>query len=265
MESADAQTEPVRSASSSSPARAPATTPLSGRGKANGKGKARHVISGVLQTLFHLGYPLAVYVAYTRLETRALALLLLGLYLLSAAFRFRGSGAEIWALVRQHLGLVVLIGLAVATGNKTVLLFVPIIVNLYLLATFSASLRNGPPMAERFARMVEDDLPDFTLPYCRRVTVLWCAFLGLNATCIVLLALVAPVEWWALYTGLISYVLIGCLLGGEFIVRKLWFRHYDDSPTDRVFGWAFPPHRTANGRRSLEYARRRLAGSDPPR
>ena len=219
------------------------------------------VVSGALQVVFHLGYPLVVYLAYTRLETRALALLLLGLYVATAVFRFRGSRDEIWRLLRQHAGLGVLIGIAVATGNRTVLLLLPVVVNLYLLWTFSSSLRDGPPMIERFARMVEDDLPDFTLPYCRKVTWMWCAFLAGNAVALVTLAFVAPVGWWALYTGLISYLLIGLLLAGEFLFRKLWFRYYTGGPADRLLAWAFPPQRTANGRRSLAYVAQREANA----
>ena len=219
------------------------------------------VIAGLLQAAFYLAYPLTVYLAYTRLETRQLALLLLGLYAISVALRFRGSAADLWALLRQFAGLCVLIGAAIATGNRTVLLFVPVGVNLFLFGTFSLSLRNGPPMIERFARMVEDDLPDFTLPYCRKVTIGWCVFLAANALFMVALALAAPLSWWALYTGLISYMVIGAGLAGEFVLRKLWFRHYGDGLADRIFRWIFPPQRTALGRRSLAYAAARGAAN----
>jgi uncharacterized membrane protein len=223
--------------------------------------KFGQVLSSTLQVVFHLGYPLIVYLAYTRLETRSLALLLLGLYALTAIWRFRGSREEIWKLLRQHAGLGVLIGVAVATGNRTVLLLLPVVVNLYLLWTFSSSLRDGPPMIERFARMVEDDLPDFTLPYCRKVTICWCAFLIFNAGMLVVLAVAAPVSWWALYTGLISYVLIGVMVAGEFVLRKLWFRHYGAGVADRILARVFPPQRTHNGRRSLAYVAQREANA----
>ena len=222
--------------------------------------RVRGILSDSLQGAFFLGYPLIVYLAYTRLEARALAFLLLGLYAVAAALRIRDAKAEIGRLVRQHSGLAVLLGIAIATGNATVVLFSPAIVSLYLLWTFSASLRGGVPMVERLARIVEDDLPDFTLPYCRKVTIVWCAFLASNALCAGALALVAPLEWWALYTGLIAYLLVGALLAGEFIVRKIWFRHFSESPLDRIFSRLFPPGRTANGRRSLAYQQRRERG-----
>ena len=162
--------------------------------------------------------------------------------------------------MRQHIGLAILIAIALATGDSTVLLLMPVIVSLYLLWTFSASLRDGMPMIERFARIVEDDLPDFTIPYCRKVTVVWCVFLATNALCVLTLALAAPIEWWALYSGLISYLLVGAMLVGEFVVRKIWFRHFGDGLIDRAFSRVFPPRRTANGRRSLAYQRDRERG-----
>jgi uncharacterized membrane protein len=221
-------------------------------------------VSDALQGLFFLSYPLIVYFAYTRLETRALAVLLLALYAVSVGIRFRGSAAEIGPILRQHIGLAILIAIALATDNATVLLFMPVIVSSYLLWTFASSLRGGMPMIERFARIVEDDLPDFTLPYCRKVTIVWCWFLAANALCILALALAAPIEWWALYAGFISYVLIGAIVVGEFLVHKIWFRYFEEGLVDQALRRVFPPERTANGRRSLDYQARRERGETKP-
>jgi hypothetical protein len=112
-------------------------------------------------------------------------------------------------------------------------------------------------MVERLARLVDPDLPDFCVPYCRKVTIAWCCFLAVNAVCAGLLAWLAPFEWWALYTGLISYLLLGAGFAVEFMLRKLWFRFYGDGLADRILARVFPPERTANGRRSLAYVESR--------
>jgi uncharacterized membrane protein len=213
----------------------------------------------LLQGLFYLAYPLVIYAAHTQLGTRAVGGILLALYASSLLLRMRGSAAGLRQLLRQHLALAGLIVAAVVLGNRTLLLLLPMLVSLYLFATFAASLRRGPPMIERFARIVEDDLPDFTLPYCRRVTLLWCVFLAANAALVLALAVAAPIGWWALYTGALFYLLLGALLAGEFVFRKCWFRYYGDGPADRLFARCFPPERTANGRRSLAYVARREA------
>jgi uncharacterized membrane protein len=218
---------------------------------------AWRVAMGILQPLLFLAYPFIVYFAHRRLETRALAGLLLGLVALSLALRIRGPAAEIWKLVRQHLGLVLLIGLAIVSGQRFVLLLLPSAVSLFLLGTFGWSLHVGPSIIERFARLVDPDLPDFCVPYCRKVTIVWCAFMAANAVCATLLAVVGPLEWWALYTGLVAYLLLGALFAGEFILRKLWFRFYGDGLADRILARIFPAERTVNGRRSLAYVQRR--------
>jgi uncharacterized membrane protein len=132
------------------------------------------------------------------------------------------------------------------------------LVSLYACWTFAASTRSGPPMIERFARIIEDDLPDFCLPYCRKVTLIWSGFLFANAICVALLAFFAPLEWWALYAGFIFYFLMAALLGVEALVRKLWFRYYNQGWFDRGFAKLFPPESTANGRRSLAYVAERV-------
>jgi uncharacterized membrane protein len=215
-------------------------------------------MAGLLQVLFTLAYPFIVWLAFTRLETRAVGGLLLGLYGVSVLLRARGSRDEIIALARQHAPIVLLVLIAMLSGNRTLLLLVPMVLSLFLLWTFASSLRHGPPMIERFARIIEDDLPDFCLPYCRKMTKLWCLFLLANAICVGGLALFASLEWWTLYAGFVFYLLLAALLGIETLVRKIWFRYYSNSPFDRGFARLFPPERSANGRRSLAYVAERV-------
>ncbi len=215
------------------------------------------IAMGILQAVFILAYPFIVYLAYRRFETRTAGGVLLGLVALSLALQIRGPAGDLWQLVREHLGLVLLIGLAILTGERFVLQLLPMAVSLFLLGTFGWSLRAGPPLVERFARLVDPDLPDFCVPYCRKVTIFWCVFLAANALCAGLFAWLGSFEAWALYTGFVAYLLLGTAFAGEFILRKLWFRFYGDGPADRILARLFPPERTANGRRSLEHVRRR--------
>jgi uncharacterized membrane protein len=213
---------------------------------------------------FFVAYPLLIYFAHTRLATRAVGALVLALYAVAFLLRTRGRAGALRALLRQHLPLALLIALSIATGDRRLLLLLPVMVSGYLFATFAYSLRDGPPMIERFARLVEDDLPPFTLPYCRRVTQGWCVFLAVNAVVVAVLALASPLIWWALYTGPIFYALLGALLLGELCFRKWWFRYYGDGLADRLFAKLFPPEQTAEGRRSLAYVAARSERSASP-
>jgi hypothetical protein len=71
-------------------------------------------------------------------------------------------------------------------------------------------------------------------------------------------------EAWALYTGLVAYLLLGAGFASEFILRKLWFRLYGDGLADRILARVFPPERTANGRRSLAHVERRRERAASP-
>jgi len=220
--------------------------------------------AAVLQALFFIAYPLLIYFAHTRFTTRVVGTLVLALYALSFLLRSRGRAGALWPLMKQHMPLAILIALAIATGDRRLLLLLPVIVSTYLLGTFAWSLRHGPPMIERFARLVEDDLPPFTQGYCRRVTLLWCLFLAANALTVAGLAVAAPLAYWAIYTGPIFYALLALLLTAETCVRKWWFRHYGEGLADRIFAKVFPPEQTAAGRRSLAYVAARVERSASP-
>jgi len=56
--------------------------------------------------------------------------------------------------------------------------------------------------------------------YTRRVTQVWCGFFVLNGSVALVTALWASDATWALYNGLISYCLMGCLFAGEWLVRR---------------------------------------------
>jgi uncharacterized membrane protein len=222
---------------------------------------AKEFLIGGLQLAFYAAYPVLIYLAHTRLPTRSVAALVLILLAATMLLRMRTHSSELWQIARPHLPLFGLIAAAMALNERLLLLLLPVVVSSYLFATFAWSLRRGPSMIERFARLIEDDLPEFTAPYCRVVTALWAVFLALNAVIVALLAARAPLGWWAAYTGPGFYVLLATLLGAELCFRKWWFRYYGDGLVDRVLARWFPAEETARGRRSLAYVERRRSAS----
>src|SRR5690606_37208099 len=85
---------------------------------------------------------------------------------------------------------------------------------------FASTLVKPPSMIERFARLAEPDLPETGVIWTRKVTIVWCIFFVLNALVALATVLFAPMQIWVLYNGFISYLLMGLLLLGEFILRK---------------------------------------------
>ncbi len=178
----------------------------------------------IVAALALLLYPFAVYVGLSRWDPRAAALVLLVLIAPAAIARLKRYGAsEVRAIAFVPLVTVGLLSLSAALDAAGFILAVPVFVNLGLLATFGPTLHWGPPMIERFARLQEPELSDAKASWCRNWTWIWCGFFALNAAVAAALALLAPLQWWTLYNGLIAYGLIGLLFAVELLLRHLKF------------------------------------------
>ncbi len=99
------------------------------------------------------------------------------------------------------------------------MLFYPTFVNLVLLLVFVHSLYSPPTVITRLARFREPELPESAVRYTRNVTVIWSFFFLVNGSVSLYTALWATTETWTLYNGLIAYIAIAALMGGEWIVR----------------------------------------------
>jgi len=130
----------------------------------------------------------------------------------------------------------------IAWDDHRAMLALPVVMSAAMLVTFVTSLFGEMPIIERFARLQNPDLPQEHLPYIRAVTIAWCGFFVLNGGLCVGLALWASLEAWALYVGLIAYVVIGALFVIEYVIRKYLFRDYGAGLHDRVISAVFPPH-----------------------
>lgn len=100
------------------------------------------------------------------------------------------------------------------------LLFYPVVVNSVMLAVFGGSLWSRMPIIERLARLREPDLPERAVRYSRRVTQIWCAFFIINGGIALFTALYGDLSLWTAWNGMISYLLMGTLMAGEWLVRQ---------------------------------------------
>lgn len=198
-------------------------------------------VLAVSNAILVAGYPLAVYFGLLHLSARSVGLLLMALLLPGLVLKFRGARREdLVAVARVPLSVLAVVTLAAVFDDKRFVLAMPVLINLVLLYGFASSLRSTP-MVERFARMQDPSLGPEQVRYCRSVTKVWCGFFVFNALVCGALALFASVSAWALYTGLIAYVLIGVLGASEYVVRKARFREYGPHLHDRLLARLFPP------------------------
>lgn len=175
---------------------------------------------GLLLVVAGLLYPFAVYYGMEHLSPRLFAALLGGLWL-ARILTQREKPGGLW-MAGAALAFCVLLGLA---GEPALLRWYPVLLNLMLLVLFGLSLKFGPPVVERLARLREPELPEHAVRYTRKVTLVWAGFFLANALLISALTLWAPLAWWMLYTGLIAYALMGLLFAAEWLIRQQVRRH----------------------------------------
>jgi uncharacterized membrane protein len=193
------------------------------------------------QLMFVLGYPFLIYVGLQVAEPRFVSLVLLAAILLRATLSSRRKLATYaWALRFPLFALAAATLASLWVNEARMLLLTPALVSFALLLAFGLSLR-GKSVVEEIAQAQTGPLDPSQVAYCRAVTRVWCAFFLLNGLLAAFLALTGMLFEWTLYTGLISYLLMGVVFACEFIYRHWRFRRYDGAPTDVILARIFPP------------------------
>ncbi len=172
-----------------------------------------------------LAYPFLVYVLLDRVSP---ALMVTGLGILGAARIAVGRSIH-----RKHRALLlILLGLfctvAWVDARWEWVKLYPALVNTAGAAWFAWTLIHPPSAAERLAQ-IANPKEQFDLrksSYTRRVTQIWVVFFLFNGGAATYTALAASTGVWAIYNGMISYLLIGLLLGGEYLFRIHYRRRH---------------------------------------
>jgi uncharacterized membrane protein len=189
-----------------------------------------------------VGYPFLVFAGLQFLAARWVALGVASLFLLRWVTNWHSPSREDVLRVLAPVALVALVLVAaIALNDERALLFLPVAVNVALLVSFGRTLWSGPPLVETFARMQVPDLPADEVRYCRSVTIVWCAFFIANGLACGWLALYASTWIWTVYTGFVSYLLIGLLFVAEFLVRSWRFGRYAGTPVEPLLRRIFRP------------------------
>jgi uncharacterized membrane protein len=160
-------------------------------------------------------YPFAVYFGMEHFAPWQFGLLLGSLWLARALFGKSGPGSRWMATVA-----IVFCLLLALFDSPLLLRWYPVLISAFMLGLFALSLKYGPPVIERLARLREPQLPAKAVVYTRQVTVAWSVFFLCNGLLAAALTLWAPLSWWMLYTGLISYGLMGLLFAIEWLIRQ---------------------------------------------
>lgn len=178
-------------------------------------------IGKIFQALLWLIYPFAIFFGLQFFEPRVIAIFLIASLLLK---RFNDAGRFLKTVSRYEIGIfacMLCLASVTAIANSELLLrLYPAAMTVGMLLIFSISLLKPPTIIERLARLREPDLPPAGITYTRHVTQIWCGFFVLNALIAIYTALITSKETWALYNGLIVYLLMGALFSGEWLFRR---------------------------------------------
>lgn len=189
----------------------------------------RSVIGGIALLL----YPYLVYKGVQDGSAWFAPAVIAGIYFYQAI-----KAQQAWLRV-QKLAIVLLLLLGAIFYQDILAKLLPIMIQLSLMLFFAKTLLHGkgPSLVERFARL---DFPGVPMPpvmvnYCRQVTIIWTGFFAFNIITCIVLALFAPVEWWAIFTGVLIFVLSIVLMIAEYFWRHFYFRR-QKLPFDRIPG-----------------------------
>jgi uncharacterized membrane protein len=182
-----------------------------------------------------LAYPAVVYYGLTRFESRQVVWVLLPAVVITALARVPVQRRAAYRdALKIPAGMAALLLLAGLFDDRRFMLAMPVLISAVLLLGFAGSLLTAMPIVERFARAQVAELSLAEVVYCRQVTVAWCVFFVVNGGVAGWLALSGPLGAWALYTGVIAYVLIGAIAATEYVIRKIRFGRFGASPIDRI-------------------------------
>lgn len=171
------------------------------------------VVAGVAT----VAYPFLVYFGLPYLPPGVLVVIAIGIGGLQVLRKREGGFLSLWGYLLIVCVLLALLALRPVLAMQAY----PPIVNLCLAATFAWSLVHPPTAIERLARLRKPDLVPKAVAYTRAVTWVWTIFFLANAAIASACALWSTVAVWTLWNGLIAYLLIGALVGGELVVRRL--------------------------------------------
>ena len=183
---------------------------------------ARVALSGFVIAL-SIAYPLVVFALEARVPAIAFALAACGLLLLRAVH----SPLPVDGPIRFSMiaAIVLIVGLAQVDSQVAAKAY-PVVISGGLAFLFGASLRRPPSLVERMAELGGETLSPAIRLYCRRVTMVWALWLTINTFIAAALAVFGSLEAWALWTGLLSYLVMGLIFAAEFTLRRFLRRRH---------------------------------------
>ncbi len=185
----------------------------------------------LMQTVFRVLISSLLFLAYPYLVYKGVqeGLVWFAPAVIASIYLYQAINAQKTQRRVQKLGVVVFLLLGTFFYQDVIAKLLPIFIQFSLMLFFGKTLLKdkGPSLIERFASIDFPYVPPVLSRYCRQLTFIWTGFFAFNVVACALLALFASVEWWAIYTGVLIFVLTAILMVAEYIWRFFLFRRID--------------------------------------
>ena len=116
-------------------------------------------------------------------------------------------------------------GASLFSQSALFIYFYPVIVNTALLMVFVVSLFSSQTIIEKIARIKDSNFSDSNVAYVRKVTIAWSIFFALNGSIALITVFIPNKDYWSIYNGGISYLLMGMMFAGEWLIRQRCIKH----------------------------------------
>lgn len=192
-------------------------------------------MKNMLLALLLITYPVIVYFGLQYFEPGIVAVI----FALIFIFRHFNQSQSVSKIPHLNVLLVAVLSLlaySTIANSAMALKFYPVVVSLSFLVIFAYSLFTPPTVVEMIARLHEE-LDQQGIIYTRTVTKVWCVFFILNALIATVTVFHENEQVWLIYNGFISYIFMGLLMAGEFVVRffvKRKKQHLAKSATSKL-------------------------------
>ena len=189
------------------------------------------VLRSIISTIVFLLYPYLVYKGVKE------GVVWFAPAIIASIYFYQAVKARTRRVRLQKLGIVTILFLGAAFYQDIMAKLIPIFIQLSLMLFFGKTLLKdkGPSLIERFAQLEFPNVPPVLSRYCRHLTIMWTGFFAFNVLACAILAISAPVEWWAIYTGVLIFVLTALIMIAEYIWRFFLFRRID-LPAEQIPG-----------------------------
>lgn len=171
-------------------------------------------------------YPLWVYFSIQKLPAHFFGLLITGIALLKYLVATdKTSKHELFLLLATWTCAALII---FSTNNYAIKLY-PVLISSFMAGVFAASLLNDESLIEKMAKLSGKTITPLAKGYTKKLTAIWSILLLINALIALYLAFFASTQAWALYSGMIAYLLFALFIVAEIIYRRHFIAKYESA------------------------------------